>query len=148
MNASRYRGFTLVELAITLTVIGLVLAFSVPAFKNFSGSQNLHGAAENIGAQLRLSREKAVTTGLVQPMHFVSPNVYHIHPNGGSIVLGAQWTLPNGITFGRAMGDFYNFQPDGRVQLQGGADGVIPLVDSRGNRDTVTVQSSGTIFIQ
>ena len=148
MKPSRYRGFTLIELAITLTVIGLVLAFSVPAFRNLSGSQGLKGAAENVGGQLRLARAKAVATGLVQPMHFVGANVYHIHPNGGSIMLGAQWVLPNGVTFGRSMGDFYNFQPDGRVQLQGSADGIIPLVDSRGNTDTVTVESSGSIFIQ
>ena len=145
MTNLRIRGFTLIELAITLTVIGLVLAFSVPAFRNLSGSQGLKGAAENVAGQLRLARQKAVATGTVQPIHFTGLTVYHVHPFGGAVVLGTTWNLPPNVSFGRFMNDFYNMQPDGRVGLQGSADGVIPLVDNRGNRDTITVESSGMI---
>jgi type IV fimbrial biogenesis protein FimT len=145
MTTRRSHGFTLIEMLITVTVIGLVLAFSVPAFRSLSGSQGLKGAAENVAGQLRLARQKAVSTGVVQPIHFTGTTVYHVHPFAGPIALGTTWTLPPNISFGRFMNDFYNMQPSGRVTLQGGADGVIPLVDSRGNRDTVTVESSGMI---
>ena len=145
MTTRRSHGFTLIEMLITVTVIGLLLAFSVPAFRSLSGSQGLKGAAENVAGQLRLARQKAVSTGTVQPIHFTGLTVYHVHPFAGAIVLGTTWTLPPNVSFGRFMNDFYNMQPSGRVTLQGGADGFIPLVDSRGNRDTVAVESSGMI---
>jgi type IV fimbrial biogenesis protein FimT len=63
------RGFTLIELMITLTVIGITLAFSVPNFVAYGASQNLVGSADNIAAQLRLAREKAIATGQEQTFH-------------------------------------------------------------------------------
>ncbi|MBI1799559.1 MAG: prepilin-type N-terminal cleavage/methylation domain-containing protein [Candidatus Eisenbacteria bacterium] len=145
MKRLRDHGFTLVELAITLTVIGLVLVFSVPAFRNLSGSQGIKGAADNLAGQLRLARETAVSTGLEQPFHCTGMTVYHIHyPTG--ISASAQWVLPPTITFGRSMNDYYRMQPNGRVVMGNSANGSIPLVDGRGNRDTIFVESSGIVL--
>src|SRR6267378_4090715 len=145
MPSSRSPGFTLVELVVVLTVIAIVLTFSVPALRSLGGSHSLKGSAENIVAQLRLARQKAVSTGVAQPVHFLGTNVYHIHYASG-VSASAQWTLPLQIKFGRNLADWYTMTPDGRVVATGNADGVIPLVDDRGNRDTVTVQSSGTVL--
>ena len=144
MNDCRSRGFTMVELAITFLVLGLLLAFSIPAFQNISDSYRLHGAAENIAAQLRLAREKAIATGQDQEMHFTTnyppgtPYDYHIHNNG---VVGACWALPKGVSYFSA-----SFIPvmkkDGRCD----PSGFVVLQDARGNRDTVSVQLSGLVL--
>lgn len=138
------RGFSLVELAVVILVLGMVMAFSVPAFQSISQSQRLKGAAENIAAQLRLAREKAIATGKSQEMHFTlnypsgTPFDYHIHNAG---VIGAAWELPRGITY-YMVGVNPRMLTDGRAS----ASGRIVLRDSRGNRDTVTVQLSGLVL--
>src|SRR5258706_2071467 len=95
------RGFSLVELAVTLVIFGTLLAFCVPALQTFSQGSQLKGATEDVAAQLRLAREKAIATGQSQTMHF-TPNFpvgsgwdYHIH-NGA--VVGPGWGLPKGGT--------------------------------------------------
>ena len=146
LQRHKFQGFTLIELLIVVTVLGIVAAFSVPAFVRLSGSQRLKGATENVAGQLRLAREKAVATGISQPVHFVGTNTYRIQ-FGAIVPSGAAWTLPPTITFGRAMDDWYTVRTDGRVTMAGNADGVIPFLDSRGHRDTVTVESSGTVLV-
>jgi prepilin-type N-terminal cleavage/methylation domain-containing protein len=144
MNDCRSRGFTLVEMVITFLVLGLLLAFSIPAFQNISGSYRLKGAAENVAAQLRLAREKAIATGQSQTMHYQvnyppgTPYDYHIH-NGG--VVGACWALPKGITI-VAQPDSTRMTVDGRAT----PSGFVVLSDTRGNRDTVSIQLSGLVL--
>lgn len=140
MNHSSTRGFTLVEMAVTILVLGLIFAFSIPAFRSVSASQQLKGATENIAAQLRLAREKAIATGIDQPMHF-SPfdSDYHIHYLSGEIPV--RWKLPRGITY-YSVGVQPTLLRDGRAS----ASGEIILRDERGYRDTVSVQMSGLVL--
>jgi prepilin-type N-terminal cleavage/methylation domain-containing protein len=139
MNRSCDRGFSLVELAIVLVLFGLLLAFTIPAFHSISTSQQLKGATENIAAQLRLAREKAIATGVTQPMHFTGTNVYHIHyPTG----IATAWVLPTGTQFTTSLNAWYRMQPDGRCDNSG----LVVVQDRRGNRDTVSIQLSGLVL--
>ena len=142
MSRSRTRGFTLVEMAVAILVLGLLFAFSIPAYQNVSSSYQLKGATENIAAQLRLAREKAIATGMEQPMHF-TPNYlnsdYHIHYPSGFIP--AKWKLPRGIRYFSVSVNPTMYK-DGRVS----ASGDIILQDTRGIRDTVSVQMSGLVL--
>jgi prepilin-type N-terminal cleavage/methylation domain-containing protein len=143
MKRHESSGFTLVEMAVTILVLGLLFAFSIPAFQNVSSSYKLKGATENLAAQLRMAREKAIATGSGQPIHF-TPNWmnsdYHIHyPSGHFIPLGK---------FGRGI-SFYSIslgspvmQADGRISNSG----TVVLQDTRGFKDTVSVQMSGLIL--
>jgi prepilin-type N-terminal cleavage/methylation domain-containing protein len=144
MKQHRSPGFTLVEMAITILVIGLVVAFAVPSFRGINQSQQLHGAVENIAAQLRLAREKALSSGVRQPIHIQTVSVYHIHYPSG---VATQWTLPNGITFlASETNGWYTMERDGRCTFTAPAAGIIELQDRRGNRDTVSVQQSGLVL--
>ena len=142
MSRSRARGFTLVEMAVAILVLGLLFAFSIPAYQNVSSSYQLKGATENIAAQLRLAREKAIATGMDQPMHF-TPNWmgsdYHIHYPSGFVP--AKWKLPRGITL-------YSVSWHPTMLRDGRADqsSLIVLKDTRGIRDTVSVQMSGLVL--
>ena len=142
MSRSRTRGFTLVEMAVAILVLGLLFAFSIPAYQNVSSSYQLKGATENIAAQLRLAREKAIATGMEQPMHF-TPNWlgsdYHIHYPSGFVP--AKWKLPRGITYYAVSVNPTMFK-DGRAS----GSGNIILQDTRGMRDTVSVQMSGLVL--
>jgi prepilin-type N-terminal cleavage/methylation domain-containing protein len=144
MNRLTSRGFSLVELAVTLVVFGLVLAFSIPAFQSFNTTQQLKGATENIAAQMRMMREVSISSNTNQTMHFFYATLggdYHIH-NG--VVQGATWSLPRNIVYywGAGTNSVMSSTPDGRMS----SSGMIILEDGRGNRDTVSVLSSGLVL--
>jgi|WetSurMetagenome_2_1015567.scaffolds.fasta_scaffold931889_2 prepilin-type N-terminal cleavage/methylation domain-containing protein len=144
------RGFSLVELAIVLVVMGLLFGFSIPSFQRLSSTYQLRGATENIAGQLRLAREKAIATGVDQPIHIPSSTVYHIHYASG---VSTAWTLPNGITFTNpTIGDWYYMAPDGRFYQDAAhtatGSNIIVVGNARGELDTVSVQLSGLILIR
>jgi prepilin-type N-terminal cleavage/methylation domain-containing protein len=142
MNRRDTLGFTLVEMAVAILVLGLLFAFSIPAYQGVSASYQLRGATENIAAQLRMAREKAIAIGVDQPMHFTynyMDSDYHIHYASG--VVPAKWKLPKGITYYSVTVN-PTMQRDGRMN----ASGNVILQDTRGNRDTVSVQMSGLIL--
>jgi len=146
------RGFSLIELAIVLVVMGILFAFSIPGFQNLSASYQLHGAAESVAAQLRLARERAIATGVEQPVHIPNSTTYHLHfpsPTG----IGLSWTLPRGVTFtNTTVGDWYYMATDGRFYQDQAhtvtGSNVIVLANARGALDTVSVQLSGLILIR
>jgi len=134
------RGFSLIEMAIAVLVLGLLFLFSIPSFQGLSSTYQLHGASENVAGQLRLARERAIATGVPQPLHVPNSVTYHLHyPTG----IGTTWSLPRGITFANAtVGAWYHLQSDGR-SLE---SGFIVLGNTRGELDTVSVQLSGLIL--
>ena len=144
MAASSERGFSLIELMIVLTVMGLILLFSIPGFQRINSTLQLQGAGENIAMQLRLAREKAIATGIAQPVSFcygyLGTSDYRTAPTTG---VGGSWRLPRGVTYtwGSGVQNTYVFQKDGRCDQSG----LIILQNERGGRDTVSVQLSGLV---
>jgi prepilin-type N-terminal cleavage/methylation domain-containing protein len=57
------RGFTLIELAIVLVVMGIVIAFAGPRIAGGLTGQGVRTAALQTAAMLRYARSKAVNTG-------------------------------------------------------------------------------------
>jgi prepilin-type N-terminal cleavage/methylation domain-containing protein len=142
MTDRSMRGFSLVELAVAILLLGMLFAFSIPAFRSLSASYQLRGATENVAAQLRLAREKAIATGVQTPIHVVSTTVYHVHYYPSGPVTTA-WTLPRGITFtSTSVGVWPKFRSDGRCD----APAMVVLQNTRGDKDTVTVQLSGLVM--
>lgn len=145
MASSRDRGFSLIELTIVGLVLGLIIGFGLPGFLRFSSTLQLQGASENVAGQLRLAREKAIATGVVQPVTFqygyLGESDYRTTPAVG---VGGSWRLPKGITYasGADIDSSYVFQKDGRCDRSG----LIILQNQRGHRDTVSVQLSGIVF--
>jgi prepilin-type N-terminal cleavage/methylation domain-containing protein len=142
------RGFSLVEMAIVLTIFGLVLAFGVPAYQSFNRTQQLKGGTQNLAGQFRLMRETAIGTGASQIMHLNYQYLwngqlsdYHIH-NG--INPGALFSLPKGITYYSFTTSIWQANADGTWQ----ASGTIVLQDSKGVRDTLSVLGSGLVLTQ
>jgi prepilin-type N-terminal cleavage/methylation domain-containing protein len=138
------KGFSMVELAIVMLVMGMLIAFAVPAVTGYRSSHMVRIASENIAGQLRLAREKAVSTGTTQVLRFkpgFQGSDYHVW-NGS--VADPKWSLPGGISYLWAAGtqDSFRLTQDGRSL----DSGMIVVQDARGVRDTVSVQRSGLIL--
>lgn len=56
----RGRGFTLIELMVTLTVLGIMMGIGVPSFKSFIAGQKVKTATYELMSSLLLARSEAV----------------------------------------------------------------------------------------
>jgi type II secretory pathway pseudopilin PulG len=145
VRTSNERGFTLIELAIILVVMGIVAIFAVPSVGLLSQSHQLKAATENVAAQIRVAREKAIATSPPNGIMFhVNTSYlgtdYHMHNNG---VIDITFKLPKGISF-----DPVSNGASTTMMKDGTASNSMTLVlqDRRGNRDTVSVLMSGLVL--
>lgn len=60
MDAKRERGFNLLELMVTLLVVGIVLGFGVPSFMEFQRNNAMTSAANDFVSAMQLARTEAV----------------------------------------------------------------------------------------
>jgi len=145
MNHDRAeRGFTLVEMAVTLLIFGMLLAFAVPGLQSMNRTQQLKGTSENVASWLRLQRESAIATGSSVVVHSFNypgtPWGLHVHnttPKPGPI-------FPRDVTIVGGAGDNVTFQPDGRASTSGS----IILRNTKGLRDTISFQTSGLVLVR
>jgi len=142
------QGFTLIEMAVVILVVGIIATFSIPAFVKLNRSLQLKGAVQNIAGQLQLARSKAMATGTAQMMHLYLNTYdadYHIH-NGATP--GPFWKLPKNVTYLWSTGTLPSQQvqmnPDGRADRSG----MVILQTLGGLRDTINVQLSGLVLLQ
>lgn len=95
ISIKSHRGFTLIELFITVTMLGLLLAVALPRLSALSSWQ-LESAARKMAVDLRLTRNEAVSSGKVcQVKFFVYGQLYQLHLAGENRMVN----LPEGISF-------------------------------------------------
>jgi prepilin-type N-terminal cleavage/methylation domain-containing protein len=72
-HAFRERGFTLIEMLLTLAVIGIVSGIAVPLLGDVSGSMKLGDATRSVERELQTARLAAVSTNLPMRVRFDCP---------------------------------------------------------------------------
>jgi prepilin-type N-terminal cleavage/methylation domain-containing protein len=141
---TREHGFTLVEFAIVLVLIGIMFAMGIPAYRSYAQTFELRGTVQAIATQMRLARERAIGSGIDQTCSFYNDptglDSYRVIPGGTGTAI---WTLPRDLTFTHAAGSTASvmFLKDGRAQ----ASAQITLANRRGLADTVSVMTSGLV---
>jgi prepilin-type N-terminal cleavage/methylation domain-containing protein len=63
MHSNDRRGFSLVEMAVVVTIAGLILAISAPGLIRQFNSQRVRDSAGVLRDEMRLARQKAITNG-------------------------------------------------------------------------------------
>lgn len=137
-------GFSLAEMMVTVLILGMVAAFSVPAFNKYLTGWNLTTSRTTVVTELKLLRQKAITRGQSLGVWF-SPNsnmYWFQNPATGNWTL---YRLPSRVTFSSVAftgGPYYTYmEPDGRSRNAG----RIVLTNTAGARDTVDVELSGWV---
>jgi len=103
----KQRGFTLVELMISISIMGLITVLAVPGFTRFLQSWKLQGDANQFATVLRTARAAAVTknTSVVFTFDTDADNYFYFEDNDrdgthdGGEYLSATYNLETGIAF-------------------------------------------------
>lgn len=137
------QGFTLVEMAIVVLILGLTIAITIGGFHSISADQQLKDSARSMVSQVTLARMRAMATGTTQTVNLdsgSSPQQVVIVGAGGS----RKWQLPRDVHYATGSATTFNMTADGRAS----ASAYIVLQNSKGMRDTVSVESSGLVIAQ
>jgi general secretion pathway protein H len=132
------RGFTLIELAVTLLVLGLAAAFVAPSVSRGLDGLRARSEVSGFAGYLRAAREQAVTRGEAQQVH--------LDATGRSLVITAEGSqsVRSSRSFSHLLGisadppdaRTVTFQPEG---FSSGATFVLVAPGSR--RYVVTVDT-------
>lgn len=157
----RYFGFTLVEVLISLTIIGLLFGFGFANFRDFSRRQQMTGVAKSIMGELRLVQGKASAgekpagcgTNILSTYSFYitsssNPYSYQVIANcsGGKSVTIKTEKLPSGISMTSTQNTI-SFKVLGQGTNIGAGQSVLITLTQTGtnNKSYITVTSGGEI---
>jgi len=136
------RGFSLVELMVTIVVFGMLIGFSIPSYQRYALTQKLRGTSENLVQTIQLQRSRAMATGQNVVINFntAAPAGWTVMSQGRQ----NQMELPNGVSYASANPGSLTLTRDGRVS----ASGLVVFQNRTGAQDTVSIQLSGLSLIR
>jgi len=157
MASRDQRGFSLIELAVVVTIAGLVLAFVTPSVNRYLLNARLRDAASEFTGEMRLSRQKAVTNNSRNWFWtYNGANYYYLGeqrwlgglPSSPSSFSGVTWRgpyyLPSNVRVRNPNWGGYNYfiyYPNGRPMSAAATatGGSVDLITIQGDPDTITV---------
>lgn len=153
MVTRRPRAFTLVELALVVAITGIIVAVAVPRFANSTARYRTELAADRVMRDIRLARERAITTGAAQDVVFSNAGIsYTIIGMNNPDKAAAAYTVPlasDPYLIASMTADFGGSQT---LRLNGFGIPVNPgsvTIDARGTSKKISIAAgSGEVSIQ
>ena len=141
-------GELLINLLVTLAIIGVLAAISIPLLKNYQPSLKLNLAIKNLTSDLRYIQQQTITE---QKIHFIkfstSTNSYDLLKFDTATSTLKSVFLPTDISFDSISGFTDNtvkFNPYGSVYEYGS----IILVNTSSTTKTINIKPSGYVELQ
>jgi type IV fimbrial biogenesis protein FimT len=146
---SRSKGFTLIELALVISIVMILLAMGIPKFNQAISAYRLRAAADSAAWAMQSTRYQALQKGYTYELTInATNNTYQVlsKPTGaGSFSnVGSAVPLTSAlITVGATT--TLTFSPNGSVSLVAGAQSV--TFTFQGQTETVTVTNYGSVTV-
>jgi prepilin-type N-terminal cleavage/methylation domain-containing protein len=142
------RGFTLLELLITVAVMAIAAMIAFPSFQSIVANGNLKAAAADVAADFALYRQRALAENTMYQITITDARNYSIEQctNLGSACGG--WAAVQDKNLTAIAGDLnfttggavYTFQPRGLITA---GTNSISLANSRGSTATMNITAAG-----
>ena len=145
LRKSSASGFTLMELIVVVTILGIAVSFILPSFGRGLDHWRLRGAVREVATLIKFARTQSVAA--MRPLHVAfdrSRSLYWLDNADAPVINDhAQaderkirlYSLPDGVRFGEAEGGGFAMD-EGQVRIiffprGGSSGGVVQLVDER-----------------
>jgi len=146
-------GFTLAEIVVVLTVVGIMLAIGLIKITKGQRASQIHAAAAQLLADLEFAQETAIATGREVSVHLdLENNRYYLTWADGTFLRTPAGNRPFVVYFGMGRfksvhllgcqlnGHVLRFRPNGHPMDSGGSLSSERLVANLNNRYAVYVQ--------
>lgn len=143
---STERGFTLLEMLIVISIIGIIALFGLPAYEQVAPNLALSSVSKDISTDLRYAQQLAVTEQVIYSIIFNTVNNSYQIVNSSSGQTLQTKNVDRRITIEQITGlasDTVNFTPTGAVT----ESGQIILKNTSNKRVTIEVKPSGYVAI-
>jgi type IV fimbrial biogenesis protein FimT len=136
------RGFTLVEILVTIALIGIISAIAIPDWGTLLPTFRLNGATRQIQSELHRIKMKAVTENVnFQLVYSENGQTYQVKRNGAELETKS---LPEGIKLRTATSPLtLEFTPRGTPSSAGTV--TVKLCNTKGEGKNVVVRATGRI---
>lgn len=150
------RGFTIIELAVTLAVVGVIAAIAVPSLQALINVNRLAGTAGELTAALQVARSEAVrrnarvtvcagSAGVCSgSTTWTNWTVFGSDNAAGSDDVIRDDSAPSSVQL-TGSADRIVFRPSGQVTLETALNVCIPTSNPTQNKRIVTVMASGGV---
>lgn len=149
MRTSRSRGFTLIEMLVTLAVFAVLLMVAIPSMRPFLQSQSVKNASMDISSTVALARSEAIKRNAQVDVTANSPTDWSqgwaVSQTTPAATIRNQPALSN-IVITPSSGSF-SFDGNGRMTTTGATFTIAPL-NKTGSQPlclTVTVGATGRV---
>jgi len=144
-------GFTMLELAIAMTMMGIVAALALPKVRAGKQTADLRAAREVVANLASQARRGAISRGAPVRLGFVSDadKRLEVRLDNGTRIAGpidtyAQWKVTPAITGGAV--SYVRFDAHGLARDANGATRIVKLVTASGRRDSVCISGAGMVM--
>jgi type IV fimbrial biogenesis protein FimT len=147
-------GFTLVELLITLVLVGIVLSMAVPALSGWLDNSNLKAGARTMASDVAFMRESALSSGKTHRITFnAGANQYTLRWDSDGA--GTYADVPNypalrtlsdsgsGVRITSVSQSTINFTARGTIN----PFGTVVITNNRGSTATITTVITGRSYV-
>lgn len=148
--ATRQQGFTLIELMIVVTVIGVISVYGVSNFARWRANARVNSAAHEIAADLQLARMRAIALNTTMQVVFdVERETYQLKRSTGLGTFEVDGPLKNLQTLYPGVNvTGVSATPEFRARGTAIGFATITVGNSYGRTKNITISIAGRVAVQ